>query len=214
MKNQSSALMQLGRELRESVQAGAALAALSLAAGCGGKDVTAAEVDGSEQSATTNQPSTTTVTHPGSSDSPPANPEDTSPPVSLPTEPYPLAQLGCFGPIYDGYSPGAQCCFEAQCYAPGAGEACATPDEAVLRNRIQLPPGSGSCSCSVPSERLEYLSGPFAPNPADGAERAASASAGSCCYLVGAIGCTGRPLCVDGVQLVADAVARVDWLPG
>jgi hypothetical protein len=34
---------------------------------------------------------------------------------------------------------------------------------------------------------------------------------GTCCYLVGSIGCEGRPLVVAGAAIVAPVVPRDDW---
>jgi hypothetical protein len=34
---------------------------------------------------------------------------------------------------------------------------------------------------------------------------------GTCCYLVGSIGCEGRPLLVDGAAIVAPLSRRGDW---
>ncbi len=35
---------------------------------------------------------------------------------------------------------------------------------------------------------------------------------GTCCYLVGTIGCDGRPLLVEGAARVAPITRRRDWL--
>jgi hypothetical protein len=217
MGNDRSLLMLLGRELRESIHAGAALAALTLAAGCGGKDVAGTEVRTADHPSTTpvDTPTTTTpdVTDAATS-TPGATDAATSP--NLPRETYSLAQIGCFGPGYDGGYYG-QCCFEAHCYTPGAGEACLGAENTpALRGKIRLPGGSGECGCSVPEQGGESLSGPFASNPADHSEGDAGGTlrSGSCCYVVGSISCTGRPFCVDGRLLLAEAVARADWLPG
>ena len=166
MGNERSLLMQLGRELRESIHAGAALAALTLAAGCSGEEVASTEVR------TPDHPSTTLVNSPtdatdAATSTPDATDAATSP--DLPQEPYSLAQIGCFGPGYDGGYYG-QCCFEAQCYTPEAGEAClAAEDTPTLRGKLRLPVGSGDCGCNVPEQGREYLTGPFASNPASSA---------------------------------------------
>jgi hypothetical protein len=60
--------------------------------------------------------------------------------------------------------------------------------------------GSGSCLCAP-------IAGPYAANPSD-----TPASAGSCCYLIGAIGCDGRPLLVDGRALTSELELRADWI--
>jgi len=144
----------------------------------------------------------------------PTTNDSTTTPTAL--EAYSLDQVGCFGPTHDGGYYG-QCCFKASCYTPTAGESCAST-EAILANAnapigqrkgpgIGLPPGSGSCGCSLPDEDRPALAGPFASNPAHTPEQA-----GSCCYVLGAISCTGRPLVVDGTQLIASVIERSDWL--
>jgi len=197
-----SVLVRLQRELRAGIQAGAALAA---AAGCGGS-VDAPLDTGTQQPADT-APQQQTSEH--SEDV--ANPNA---PSQL--DPLPAELLGCFGPNNDGPSPGfhGQCCFSQRCYEPGPGEACAAGTLQAVHGAARglLPAGSGSCSCTVPDVPLGTVEGPFAVNPAaitsdprtDGAE-------GSCCYIVAAIGCDGRPFVVSGAQRVAKIVQRNDW---
>jgi len=213
MGNDRSLLMQLGRELRESIHAGAALAALTLAAGCGGKDVAGTEVRTADHPSTTPVNTPTTPTTEASDAATDASGVALSP--DLPHETYSLAQIGCFGPSHGGGYDG-QCCFQAHCYTPEAGAACLGADSSALRTKIHLPIGSGDCGCSVAEQGREFLTGPFASNPADESEGDAGGDqrSGSCCYVVGSISCTGRPFCVDGAWLVAEAVARADWLLG
>ena len=192
MEHKLSLLAQLRRELRESIHTGAALAALTCAAGCGGH----ATPEGDSPVVPD------LVTTPTDPDSPPLTPANNPGPA---LETYALDQLGCFGPSYDGGYYG-QCCFDAQCYTPANGVACATAAEIQSSRLIPLPPGSGECGCGNQLGR-DAIAGPFAPNTAD-----ATASVGSCCYVVGSISCTGRPLVVDGAQLLAPAVQRIDWL--
>ncbi|MDC0742999.1 hypothetical protein [Polyangium mundeleinium] len=85
----------------------------------------------------------------------------------------------------DGFGYHGQCCDITLCTTPVNGM-CPGVDKVVLEDR---PPGSGECEC-------EPLRGPFA-NEDDG-------SAESCCYLVGSIGCDGRPLLVQGTPRLAD----------
>lgn len=119
---------------------------------------------------------------------------------------YELTQLGCSGPFYDGGYYG-QCCVDALCYTPTAS-ACMAADDPLLRSTlVGFPPGSGSCSCAELG--AEAVSGPYAPNPSNPDE-----PDGSCCYLVGSISCEGRPLCVEGEQVVAAVVVRNDWSIG
>jgi len=117
--------------------------------------------------------------------------------------PYSVEDLGCSGPVQDGGYFG-QCCTSARCYTPLEG-ACLTPDQGPP---IPYPPGSGTCGCAVRDGTGLTVSGPYAPNP-DGME----SPEGTCCYLVGSIGCEGRPLLVAGTPLVAPIVRRGDWCP-
>lgn len=104
-------------------------------------------------------------------------------------EPLPALPL-CEGPTYTdpmgGYS--GQCCYEVHCAAPTDDNLCVGPSEADLTN---LPPGSGTCECGS-------RSGPFA--------NADPAAVEACCYLVGVIGCEGRPLMIAGEARLADVV--------
>ncbi len=117
---------------------------------------------------------------------------------------YALSELGCFGPVHDGGYYG-QCCVEALCYTPNNGGCMAANDPMIGSTLPGFPPGSGSCSCSEVGEAA--VRGPFAPNPNDPSE-----VEGTCCYLVGSISCEGRPLCIEGMQVVAAAVVRDDWM--
>ncbi|MDI1449067.1 hypothetical protein [Polyangium sp. 6x1] len=102
----------------------------------------------------------------------------------------PTPAPACYGPVHEpspeieiGYY--GQCCDITLCTAPLNG-VCPGTDEVVLTGR---PPGSGECEC-------EPLRGPYAnENPA---------APEACCYLVGSIGCTGRPLLVQGKPRLAD----------
>lgn len=100
----------------------------------------------------------------------------------------------CHGPVYDddfGYH--GQCCDEPHCIAPSAG-VCPGAAAAVITD---APPGSGECECG---ERQ----GPYL-NPD-------AASGESCCYLLGSIGCDGRPLLVEGAPRLAAVVpCRGPW---
>lgn len=119
---------------------------------------------------------------------------------------YALDDLGCAGPVHDGGYYG-QCCVEALCYSPNAG-ACMVATDPLLPSTLSgFPPGSGSCSCSELG--MAAVAGPYAPNPNNPDE-----PDGTCCYLVGSIACTGRPLCVEGEQVVAAVVRRSDWTLG
>jgi len=97
----------------------------------------------------------------------------------------------CRGPYYDdGGGFFGQCCDDVLCTTPVNGACPSTADaRAVLTG---LPPGSGSCEC-------EPLRGPYANTDAD--------SADACCYLVGSIGCEGRPLLVHGEARLAEVIA-------
>ena len=94
----------------------------------------------------------------------------------------------------------------ATCYTPDPGVACALDLNTTELHRL-LPPGSGTCGCGLGSDRAPNVAGPFAPNPADDSAR----SEGSCCYVIGRIGCTGRPLIVQGALQLAPLTERADW---
>ncbi len=102
-----------------------------------------------------------------------------------------LPELTCEGMIYppDNFGYHGQCCYEVHC-ATAINSVCATPSEAALTN---LPPGSGECECGT-------RSGPFATND--------PMVEGECCYLVGSIGCDGRPLMLDGSPRVASLLQK------
>jgi hypothetical protein len=113
----------------------------------------------------------------------------------------PEGAVGCFGedqtppPGQLGYY--GQCCVDVLCYTPDDG-VCGGPDM-VHAKLPGFPPGSGECSC-VPEPGKQDVEGPFA------------GSSGSCCYLVGSIGCDGRPLLVAGNARLAAVRRRGDWL--
>jgi len=110
-------------------------------------------------------------------------------------EPYDLDKVGCSGPFLDGGYYG-QCCVKARCQPKTGGE--------CVEAKTLLWPGSGTCGCSVVDGGSAVL-GPYARNPnADDAE-------GECCYLIGSIGCVGRPLMVKGEAVIAEVVGRKDW---
>ena len=115
-----------------------------------------------------------------------------------PLAPYPVNTLGCSGPEHnDGYL--GQCCATALCYTPDDGSECVAPDAAP--GKLGKFYGSGSCLCG-PS-----IQGPFAKNPTH-----EPTMAGTCCYVVSAITCEGRPLLVDGIPLISSLTQRGDWL--
>jgi hypothetical protein len=176
--NDHSHLGQLALELRGSIAAGAALAALGFAAGCG-------------------VPTEPSVDAPGGGG-------DSTLRSAL--EPVPSEAIGCFGPLSDQpMSWGPQCCFEASCYRPRDGASCMAADDPELGTAIELPPGSGSCGCQVLEEGRPAVSGPYATNAA------ATADGDSCCYVVGSVGCAGRPFVVSGDGRLAPLATRSDW---
>jgi hypothetical protein len=179
--NESFAPASILQQLRLGVRQGLALASLAVVAGCNETD---APLD-----------------HPTPDASQDANtPTDAPPRPEL--LPYALEKVGCFGPSHDGGYYG-QCCVSPLCYTPPAGSACAAAD-AIQGAVGGLPPGSGTCPCAFDGIQTGRA-GPFAPNPQG------AAPAGECCYLVGAISCTGRPLMVAGRAVIAQVVTRRDW---
>ncbi len=97
---------------------------------------------------------------------------------------------GDMGPYYGA------CCTKLHCYTTTE----ATCDSAAMpfgqrAFNPSLPPGSGTCTCGE-------TKGPFAA-PDSGTDQ--------CCYVVGSIGCTGRPLREGEAALVAAVVLRADW---
>lgn len=107
----------------------------------------------------------------------------------------------CVGPFHDdGFGYHGQCCGDVQCTETVAGRC---PELGAWDDLmgIEFPPGSGTCGCE-PDE------GPFERTDAPDLEP------GECCYVIYAIGCDGRPLKRDGAVVVADVVARTDWMGG
>jgi hypothetical protein len=97
---------------------------------------------------------------------------------------------GFTGPYY------GSCCTDLHCYTPTAGTCVAAASLSPHQQpelTPRLPPGSGTCMCGT-------TLGPFA-----------SADSTQCCYVVGSIGCTGRPLREGDAALVAAVVMRADW---
>jgi hypothetical protein len=187
-------LLHLLGDLQLATQAGAALAAVGFAASCGSNSLTpSSSIDLGE--AATNQSSEagaggalTSIVDGGAEPSP--------------LTPYPESATGCSGKSYDaGYD--GQCCVSAHCYDPD-GASCLSADAPELRERITLPIGSGTCGCVAVDNHA--VSGPYAPNP-----DVPPSSPGTCCYLVGSITCTGRPLVLDGMLVLAPVIARGDW---
>ncbi len=196
------------RELRESITAGAALAALALTAGCGanadntsiGESTAGAQSSagaGGAGGATTSTTSTVPVS-------------------SL--EPYPLDRVTCIDTPNDLGLPyvGPQCCFEVRCYASPDGASCALAPSGngALGYRVAPPasdePLSGPGPCGCATEGHPALEGPYAPNPAAAGD-AGSDPAAACCYVVGSRYCLGRPFVLNGLGRVAAAAHRDDW---
>jgi hypothetical protein len=144
----------------------------------------------------------------GNSSGPEQNQDDASQTaISLASlEPYPLTSIGCFGPVSESVQYGPQCCFDAACYRAVAGATCETNYESAVVRQL-LPPGSGSCGCQVEEEGHPFIAGPYASNP----DAEARAAPGMCCYVVGSIGCTGRPFVLNGLGQIALATQRSDW---
>lgn len=116
---------------------------------------------------------------------------------------YPLELLGCGGENHGGgFGYHGQCCFKALCYESAECLPASSPE--LSQQLPNFPPGSGRCTCTLPGR--EAISGPFSPNSED-----PDLPEGNCCYVVGGIGCDGRPLMIDGTARVAPVVARSDW---
>jgi len=181
-------------QLLRAVQQGAALATVALVAGCAGKssgDATNTDAGRSSVGDSSGARNGGNATNGGGGDGP----------VALAA--YPLEQIRCEGPSFDGGFYG-QCCFEAHCYTPEAGSDCAPATSNELSSLLpEYPPGSGSCGCMA--EEFP-TTGPFAPR-----DDATPASAGACCYVIGSIGCLGRPLLVVGDPILAPVARRGDW---
>ena len=134
----------------------------------------------------------------GGSDSTIAGAGGDAPVTSL--QPYPAADLGCTGePQQSGFH--GQCCARAYCYTPSDG-VCVPPAQAP--DAVGRSYGSGECLCGA-----QPIAGPYAPNPTDTPK-----SEGSCCYIISAIGCDGRPLLVDGRAVTSELERRADWIDG
>jgi hypothetical protein len=208
-----SFLALLRREVRESIGAGAALAALTLVPGCGDSaeapaDAAGGGIGGAALSNT--ETLATGETGGGGAGGAPNAASPTVPASSL--EPYPLDRVTCVdtpeGPPYRG----PQCCFQTRCYTPPDGMSCATDlDSPEVRSIPRagpfispLEPGGGTCGCSV--EGHPAIEGPFAANDA-----ADAGATGACCYVVGTTYCLGRPFVVNGLGYVASAQYRGDW---
>jgi hypothetical protein len=190
-----SFLGRLQRELRESIQAGAALASVVVVTGCGGA---------AAEETPANSAGTSGMTAPGNAGTSGMTATDSESTPQAELERTPAELVGCFGPTHSGDGFYGQCCFKQQCYVPEAGAACAALGS-VPRLGITL-----DCSCGV--EGQAAMTGPFALNPSALApERVASTPEGSCCYVVGRISCDGRPFVVSGALRVAEPAWRDDW---
>lgn len=97
---------------------------------------------------------------------------------------------GFTGPFF------GSCCTNLHCY-PATSASCDTTVMPAGGPTFSppLPPGSGTCMCGE-------TKGPFA---------APDGGANECCYVVGSIGCTGRPLREGESAVVAAVVLRHDW---
>ena len=134
---------------------------------------------------------TPTVTPDGGGGSQGVHNADGSALAQAPDESY-----GCTGDAGDTGPYFGSCCTKLHCYTTTE----ATCDTSVMpfgprEFRPSLPPGSGTCMCGE-------TKGPFAA-PDGGTDQ--------CCYVVGSIGCTGRPLREGDGALVAAIVVRSDW---
>jgi len=95
------------------------------------------------------------------------------------------------------------CCVDVYCHEPADGnciEITAENGWDAASTITGLSLGSGNCLCSEPD-------GPYSN---EGAE-AYTDTVGSCCYLVGIVGCEGRPMQVAGQLRTAPLVRGRRW---
>src|SRR5262245_28251030 len=110
-------------KLRQAITQGAALASLTVVTGCAESESKPGDVPRGQ----------------AGGDAPADATTQAMADASLPTTPYPLDRLGCWGENHDGGYHG-QCCVSARCYTPAAGTGCAAEVPPV-----ELPGGSGVC---------------------------------------------------------------------
>jgi len=93
------------------------------------------------------------------------------------------------------------CCVRVHCIEPlDAGRDCPAATALTEHDLGYTTLGSGSCNCTP-------IAGPDSPASA----RQYSATDGPCCYTIGIMSCTGRPLLVAGRPRLAPLVRGAGW---
>jgi hypothetical protein len=93
------------------------------------------------------------------------------------------------------------CCVRVNCIEPpDGGRTCPASAALTARDLGYSGLGSGSCGCAP-------IVGPYSP----ASTRQYSETDGPCCYTIGIMGCTGRPLFVAGKPRLAPLVRGAGW---
>lgn len=93
------------------------------------------------------------------------------------------------------------CCVSVHCIElPDAGGACPPASALTEQDLGYQGLGSGSCRCTP-------IAGPYSRASA----RQYSDTEGPCCYTIGVMGCTGRPLLVAGKPRLAPLLRGAAW---
>ncbi len=100
------------------------------------------------------------------------------------------------------------CCLHVRCVEPpdGATE-CKPANEATARDLGVIPFGSGNCSCGVPGYGTA-ITGLYSPATA----QPYSSTQGPCCYVIPYQSCIGRPLIVEGRDVLAPLAFSSGWV--
>lgn len=92
------------------------------------------------------------------------------------------------------------CCVSVHCIQPPEGGVVCPAASAVTEHDLGYASlGSGQCGCAP-------IAGPYTSSA-----RQYSTTDGPCCYTIGVMGCTGRPLLVAGRPRLAPLVRRRGW---
>ncbi|HEY6561110.1 MAG TPA: hypothetical protein VI072_27730 [Polyangiaceae bacterium] len=102
------------------------------------------------------------------------------------------------------------CCLHVRCVEPQDGDTeCMPADQITSAGYLGLPGsfGSGSCPCDVPSYGAK-ITGLYTRATA----QPYSSTQGPCCYLVPYQTCVGRPLILEGRDVVAPLAFSSGWV--